>query len=458
MHAKPDSMTVGAIIQLVKAQMLKANPEYQRGAVWKPSQKKKLIDSVMRGYTLPLIYLHHIKTEVEGMKREDLEIIDGQQRINSLFEFAEGAFKLFDPVADEREARFPAFIKEQPCPWAGRDFHGLSDAEKSRFLETTLHVAKITTGEPNEVRDLFVRLQSGSPLSHQETRDAWPGQFTEFVLRLGGKPELPRYPGHDFFTRTLRMKPGADRGKTRQLAAQIAMLFLSRRHSSAGGFRDTNAASLNDYYYEQLGFDQTSSDAKRLVDILDTLTRLIDPKKHAKLLGHDAIHLVLLADALWDDYAPTWQEKLPPALDGFKAKALEAKRNDWTDEFWSKYGQWTRVSADKGTFIGMRHTFYMEKMFALMEPLKLKDSKRTFGELDREILFYRQNKRCLVCDGQISWGEGEVHHVEEHSQGGATSLENGALVHKVCHPKGKEATAAFAQKFAAMKEAPASII
>ena len=88
--------------------MLAVNSEYQRGAVWTVAQKKKLIDSVLREYPgqtcrvarrqetekVPLIYLHHIKKQVAGHMREDFEVIDGQQRLNALHEFREGAFKL----------------------------------------------------------------------------------------------------------------------------------------------------------------------------------------------------------------------------------------------------------------------------------------------------------------------------------------------------------------------------
>ena len=56
--------------------MLAVNSEYQRGAVWTDTQKKKLIDSVLRGYPIPLIYLHHIKKQVVGHMREDFEVID----------------------------------------------------------------------------------------------------------------------------------------------------------------------------------------------------------------------------------------------------------------------------------------------------------------------------------------------------------------------------------------------
>jgi len=226
MEMEPSTLTVQQILDLRHNKMLTVNAEYQRGPVWSSSQKKRLIDSVLRGYPIPLIYLHHIKTSVAGMQREDLEVIDGQQRINSLYEFKEGAWKLFDPIKDDKEARFPNFIKDIKCPWAGCTFESLASDLKSNFLNTDLFVVKISTSSPHEARDLFIRLQSGLPLNAQEKRDAWPGGFTEFVLKYGGKPEIPRYPGHDFFRMLIQ---GFARGKGRQLCAQIAMLFLEKR-------------------------------------------------------------------------------------------------------------------------------------------------------------------------------------------------------------------------------------
>ena len=46
----------------------------------------------------------------------------------------------------------------------------------------------------------------------------------------------------------------------------------------------------------------------------------------------------------------------------------------------------------------------------------------------------------------MQWGDVEVHHVDEHSKGGPTTLANGAAVHKKCHPKSAAETAALAQK------------
>ena len=425
--------------------MAKPNPEYQRGVVWTPDQQMKLIDSVMRGYQLPIIYLHDIKRVIAGRTQESYDIIDGQQRIAALHLFVEGAFPLYQP--DDERARFPRFLREQPCPWGGKDFRNLSDDLKTKLLDTELPVAFIETENGNEVRDLFVRLQAGLPLNSQEKRDSYPGQFTEFVLGLGGKPEIPRYPGHAFFKRVLKMKPERDRGKARQLAAQIAILFLERHDKGRHHFTDINAKALDDYYYTHLDFDAKTATCQRLIDILSKLNDLLGGGNRPKLRAHDAIHLVLFADSIWDDYTRSWETTLSAAQDKFSeelAHAAKTKSDPNPEEAWLRYGVWTRTNSDRGENIGRRHHFYSQRMGTYIGDLTPKDSQRAFGSLDREIVYWRDGKKCGVCGSQVLWAEAEVHHIKEHSQGGQTELENGILVHKHCHPRGEAA-----QKFAA---------
>ena len=445
------------LVELRKNDMAKPNPEYQRGVVWTRDQQMKLIDSVMRGYQLPIIYLHDIKREVAGRTQESYDIIDGQQRIAALYLFVEGAFTLYE--ADDEKARLPRFLWEQPCPWGGKDFHSLPKDLKVKLLDAKLPIAFIETDDDNEVRDLFVRLQAGLPLNSQEKRDSYPGQFTEFILRLGGKPEIPRYPGHDFFKRVLKMKPGGDRGKTRQLAAQIAILFLERHAKGKDHFTNINAKAIDDYYYTHLDFDSSISTCKRLVDILSKLNDLLGPGNRPKLRAHDAIHLVLLTDSIWDDYTRSWESTLQAAQDKYSAvlaSAAKTKGEPNPDEAWLRYGVWTRTNSDRGDSIQRRHHFYSQRMATYIENLTPKDPKRAFGSLEREIIYWRDGKKCGECDADVIWSEAEIHHVDQHSQGGKTALENGALVHRHCHPKGAVATKQFADKWC-QRRAAASI-
>jgi Protein of unknown function DUF262/HNH endonuclease len=448
MKYRPETKTVHDLLQLKAANMLYPNPEYQRAAVWTPAQKKRLIDSVFRGYPIPLFYLHHIAKNVAGAKREDFEIIDGQQRLNALYEYREGAFKTFDPIKDEEEARFPSFVREQPCPWGGKGFDDLTQELQSQMLGTPLSVEFIETDIPNEARDLFIRLQAGMPLNAQEKRDAWPGKFTEYVLRVGGKPEIARYPGHDFFTVVMKAK-NKNRGEFRQLAAQMIMLYLTRR--ATGLLCDINRDSIDSFYHKNLDFDSNSQLAKRFVTILDLLTTLLGDGKRKKVGGHEAIGLVLLVDSLLDDYTASWRAPFADAFDSFRLSVGEAADTRYTErpsEFWLKYGLLTRANSDRADTIERRHQFFAEKMREHIKPHP-KDSTRSFGELERELIYMREGKKCQApgCGVIVLWADAEIHHVKEHSKGGFTSLENGALVHTNCHPKSAKEVANFAAHF-----------
>jgi hypothetical protein len=450
MNTEPDDLTVEELLKLRSQQMLVVNPEYQRGVVWTVGQKKKLVDSVLRGYPIPLIYLHRIRQAAGKLVSERYEVIDGQQRINALSDFHEGAFKLFNPVADAAEARFPDFIVKQACPWGGQAFQDLTGDLKDRFLNTSLRIVQIETHDSNEARDLFVRLQSGMPLNSQEKRDAWPGQFTDFILRLGGKPGLARYPGHDFFNDLMGARKVQDRGKFRQLAAQIAMLLITRRHQ--GHLCDIKAEAIDDFYYEHLGFDSASDDAVRFVRVLDKVTELLRDKKRSKIIGHEAIHLVLLADSLLDDYTRSWEVRFAKAFDEFRRQFLASKQtqdNATPDEFWSRYGVLTRANSDRGPTIQRRHEFFSVKMRDVIEP-HMKDPQRAYGELERELIYYRDRKQCAVCKTEVVWSDVEIHHVDGHAGGGPTVMANGVLVHRQCHPKGAAAVA-FAKQWLAKR-------
>ena len=46
-------------------------------------------------------------------------------------------------------------------------------------------------------------------------------------------------------------------------------------------------------------------------------------------------------------------------------------------------------------------------------------------------------------DHYVPWEECEIHDVTPHADGGPTSIQNGVLVHRDCHPKRKEVTNYF---------------
>jgi hypothetical protein len=81
----------------------------------------------------------------------------------------------------------------------------------------------------------------------------------------------------------------------------------------------------------------------------------------------------------------------------------------------------------------------------------LKDLTKNFGQLEREIIYLRDQKKCQVPGHgeDVLWADAEIHHVKEHNDGGLTVLANGALANKSCHPKSQKVVAAFADHWQA---------
>ena len=65
-------------------------PRYQRGVVWKASQKADLIDSIKKGLPFGSILLY------KDDNKNNYRIIDGLQRSNTIYEFIENPSKFFN--------------------------------------------------------------------------------------------------------------------------------------------------------------------------------------------------------------------------------------------------------------------------------------------------------------------------------------------------------------------------
>ncbi|MCY3934369.1 MAG: DUF262 domain-containing protein [Acidobacteria bacterium] len=189
MKTEPETWTIKELLQDHDQAILKPNPEYQRGAVWRLPQQQMLIDSLLRGFHLPIFYFHRIDETTRHGSNTRFEIIDGQQRVNAIARFRRGGFALLDPQAPR--SRFPRHLRGTNCRWAQLSYDRLDPELQERFLNSPLSIAVISEADTNEARDLFVRLQSGSDLKPQERRDALPGEIGAAVAELAGRLENP---------------------------------------------------------------------------------------------------------------------------------------------------------------------------------------------------------------------------------------------------------------------------
>ena len=325
--------TVGDLIELKRQSILRVNHEYQRGLRWTEMQKRMFIDSIFRGYSIPAFYFHKNEKSAGSITNTYFDIVDGQQRIDAIYSYSEGAFTLFDP-SDDSGFRFPNFDKDDPCPWGGKRFIDLPEDLKEKLKSQKIVVYEIITTNENKIRDLFIRLQGGTPLTPQDKRDSWPGNFTEFVLRVGGKSGIEKWPGDPVFT---ELSKAGNESRRRQLVAQIFMLFWTVRKETK--FCDIKSSNLDEFYHSQVGFCEDSDGARRFKKICRKLYEALSGKP--RVVGHYLIHLFLLTDSLLDEYVlGTWEAHLANRLIEFekrRAEAVDADKNRRETEY-KRYG------------------------------------------------------------------------------------------------------------------------
>ena len=448
------SWTVGQLIEFERKKILQVNHEYQRGLRWTDMQKRMFIDSILRGYSIPAFYFHKKQTSAGSITNTYFDIVDGQQRINAIYAYSEGAFPLLDPSEDST-FRFPNFVKDAPCPWGGKRFPELPEELKQKLTDHKVTVYEITTDNENSIRDLFIRLQGGTPLTPQDKRDSWPGNFTEFVLKIGGKSGVEKWHGIPLFK---EMSKVSNESRRRQLVAQVFMLFWTIRNEMR--FCDIKSHNIDGFYHSQVGFDENSIGAKRFGQICRKLYDALHGKP--RVFGHYIIHLILLVDSLLDEYAVGWEPHIAGKLHEFDRRRREAAEADKNrahtsyKKYYSEYGQLTQTQSDIASTMRRRHAFFSEEMLKLLAPKRL-DPKRTFSELERKTVFFRDMELCQWCrmkedSHRVSWDECEIHHVVPHGRGGITDVKNAALVHQGCHPKSQ----ADVDKFRAWWQAPSS--
>lgn len=447
---------------------LRVNPEYQRGTKWQKSQRQSLIDSILRGFSLPLFYVHVESTmnTFGNTPREKYWIVDGQQRLAAISDFLSDQYALADPRNITAGAVLP-YLRDELSAWAGKKFSELSAEDRERFLKHELMVVCMHEEQPNEVRDLFIRLQSGTPLTAQEKRDAWPGNFSQFIIQHAGKPNHSRSNPHSFFDLIKNSGPTKisvddedhyidKRANTRKFFAGLAMTLIIRETTDQD-FVDLKGKNINDFYLRYAGLDPASPEAQRVVKVLDTIYGLPDvdrlSRRGNQLSYQLALHFALVVDTfLQGDYVPgSWRIGLVEAFEAFRAKEAEARARHKDERVeLPHYRHFVRKLSGSGSdtagLIRQRHFFLLSEILAIVQP-KPRDPKRLFGRVEREAIWYRDGGKCQHpdCGAVIPFAAAQIHHVREHTTGGRTVMDNGILVCATCHADraGMQAKEAF---------------
>ena len=139
-------------------------PDWQRGQVWSDDRKQLLIDSILRGWKLPKLYF--AKTSDDP---DEFDVVDGQQRLSSIFDFFGGELRL----SGESAAYF-----------GGATYEELGPSVTDHFDDFEIEYDEITEATDEELQLFFQRLQGGMNLTGAERLNSISGNLTVFCRSL----------------------------------------------------------------------------------------------------------------------------------------------------------------------------------------------------------------------------------------------------------------------------------
>lgn len=167
---KPRGYSVNDFLGWNAKSELILQPRFQRRAIWTAKARSYLIDTMVRQLPIPIIFL---RQDVDPRTRRTVrEVVDGQQRLRAIIDYAEGKFALL-----------PSHNPEH----GGLRFDELPPDVQHRLLDYEFSVVILVGATDADVLNVFSRLNSYTEtLTPQEKLNAeFFGVFKRTVYDMG---------------------------------------------------------------------------------------------------------------------------------------------------------------------------------------------------------------------------------------------------------------------------------
>jgi len=156
---------VRELIGLVKEGKLVPRPEFQRRLVWTHKDKNHFLDTILRGYPFPEIYLADGDVDLESGDGTQL-LVDGLQRVSTLIEYFEASSNL-------RLLTVPPYRE-------------LEEEQKRLFLQYDVAVRDLGSVSREEIVEVFRRLNATkySLLDIEINNAVYTGELKQYAERM----------------------------------------------------------------------------------------------------------------------------------------------------------------------------------------------------------------------------------------------------------------------------------
>jgi uncharacterized protein with ParB-like and HNH nuclease domain len=240
-----------------KAGSLVLSPSFQRRPVWEPGAKSYLIDTVVRGLPMPIIFLREQKSDLKTFEPKR-EVVDGQQRIRTLVSYIAPSF-----IKDINPGRDIFTVKRSHNKELyGKKFSELPGDTQQAILdyEFSVHILPSSTDD-REVLEIFARMNAtGVKLNDQELRNAkFFGEFKTSMFKISSE-QLNKWRTWKIFTEN-----NIARMEEVEITSEFAMLMLK-------GLTGKTQASISKIYNDKdAEYPECAEVERRFRIIMDTI-------------------------------------------------------------------------------------------------------------------------------------------------------------------------------------------
>ncbi len=253
---------------------------------WKPEQKSLLIDTIIRGYNMPAIWI--TKTLTQQFIKST--IIDGTQRLGAIYNYVNDKYKLHTSIqpitivaTDENE-----LDDDMVVVLAGKKFSELPKIIQDIIMDYRIDEIEMFDYTDEQIEQQFIRLNNGSTFTKAQTATAKLGsEIAEKVHKIEHM---------DFWKKTSFSKTQRNHAEITSCILQSFMLINEKDYSSFGGNTVVN-------YAAEFAKEATDEDFAVMGKIIETLDKCLpDTEDVVKFMKKINIPAVIQCTKTFLDY------------------------------------------------------------------------------------------------------------------------------------------------------------
>jgi hypothetical protein len=405
------------LVNLYNSGQLNLNPPFQRNSVWNLKDRTKLIESILRNYPLPAIFLYRREEEGEII----YDVIDGKQRLESVF--------MFMGVLRGNRFSVKTQLDDNPEP---------NDVDW-RFLErrnrqTLVTGYKLTTievdGHLSDIIDVFVRINStGKALTSAEKHHAkyYGSPFLKTAAGIARRCE-------DYFIKTGVLSTGQiSRMKHVELICEI-MLSIGQDDVI------NKKAALDKIMGKGLTTTEISKLKAKSIKALNRIKNMFPRLSETRFKGLSDFYVLSVLISRYEGEGLILTDKKKNKLawdllkefsDGVDRSRLKHKNVEGVDESDSIYREYLLTVLQSTDEISHRRKRIGILDGVLRNLFASKDKQRGFSPEQRRLIWNSTAERkCAVkeCNKTLTWEDFTIDHINPHSKGGRSEIANATLM------------------------------